>query len=156
MDSKADAPPLQAESPQRQSAVCPDQSRNHSGIYNRVNDFIREWRGREGRASHAFVSLSFELGEAFHFDCSLGGLVIGGIQWSEQVSHMKLCASRAFWLLSYPSQGHEMMSDAQPCGSVSCEVSVLLVPVECYVARSHLDKDCECRGATRMLTFLKL
>jgi len=25
---------------------------------------------------------------------------------------MKLCASRAFWLVAYPSQGHEMLSDA--------------------------------------------
>ena len=29
-----------------------------------------------------------------------------------QVSHMKLCASRAFWLVVYPSQGHEMLFDA--------------------------------------------
>jgi hypothetical protein len=29
-----------------------------------------------------------------------------------QVSHMKLCASRAFWLVAYPSQGHEMLFDA--------------------------------------------
>ncbi len=25
-----------------------------------------------------------------------------------QVSHLKLCASRAFWLVAYPSQGREM------------------------------------------------
>jgi transposase len=29
-----------------------------------------------------------------------------------QVSHLKLCASRAFWLVAYPSQGHEMLFDA--------------------------------------------
>lgn len=29
-----------------------------------------------------------------------------------QVSHLKLCASRAFWLVAYPSQGHEMVFDA--------------------------------------------
>jgi hypothetical protein len=29
-----------------------------------------------------------------------------------QVSHIKLCASRAFWLVAYPSQGHEMLFDA--------------------------------------------
>ena len=29
-----------------------------------------------------------------------------------QVSHLKLCASRAFWLVSNPSQGHEMLFDA--------------------------------------------
>lgn len=25
---------------------------------------------------------------------------------------MKLCASRAFWLVAYPSQGHDMLFDA--------------------------------------------
>jgi hypothetical protein len=29
-----------------------------------------------------------------------------------QVAHLKLCASRAFWLVAYPSQGHEMLFDA--------------------------------------------
>jgi hypothetical protein len=28
------------------------------------------------------------------------------------VAHLKLCASRAFWLVAYPSQGHEMLFDA--------------------------------------------
>jgi len=29
---------------------------------------------------------------------------------------MKLCASRAFWLTAYPSQGHEMLFDAHARG----------------------------------------
>ena len=37
---------------------------------------------------------------------------MGGIYYRVQVSHMKLCASRAFWLVAYPSQGHEMLFDA--------------------------------------------
>ena len=60
----------------------------------------------------AFVPLSFELGEAFQFDWSDEGLVVGGIFYKVQVSHLKLCASRAFWLVAYPSQGHEMLFDA--------------------------------------------
>jgi hypothetical protein len=56
--------------------------------------------------------LTFELGEAFQFDWSEEGLVIGGIYRRIQVSHLKLCASRAFWLVAYPSQGHEMLFDA--------------------------------------------
>ena len=82
------------------------------GGYSRVTDFIRDWREREGRAPHAFVPLKFELGEAFQFDWSEEGLVIGGIYRRIQVSHLKLCASRAFWLVAYPSQGHEMLFDA--------------------------------------------
>jgi len=85
------------------------------GGYTRVKDFIREWRAGEGQsaaAMTAFVPLSFELGEAFQFDWSEEGLVVGGIYYRMQVSHMKLCASRAFWLVAYPSQGHEMLFDA--------------------------------------------
>jgi hypothetical protein len=58
------------------------------------------------------VPLDFELGEAFQFDWSEEGLVVGGIYYRVQVAHMKLCASRAFWLVAYPSQGHEMLFDA--------------------------------------------
>jgi transposase len=84
----------------------------YAGGYSRVNDFIRDWRGREDKAPHAFVPLKFELGEAFQFDWSEESLVIGGIYRRMQVSHLKLCASRAFWLVAYPSQGHEMLFDA--------------------------------------------
>ena len=81
------------------------------GGYSRVTDFIRESRATEGKKPHAFVPLKFELSEAFQFDWSEEGLVVGGICRHIQVSHMKLCASRAFWLVAYPSQGHEMLFD---------------------------------------------
>jgi hypothetical protein len=58
------------------------------------------------------VPLSFELGDAFQFDWSEEGLVIGGIYRRIQLAHLKLCASRAFWLVAYPTQGHEMLFDA--------------------------------------------
>jgi hypothetical protein len=77
-------------------------------------DFIREWRLAEGKtfSTNAFVPLTFGLGEAFQFDWSEEPLVVGGIYRRLQVSHLKLCASRAFWLVAYPSQGHEMLFDA--------------------------------------------
>jgi len=86
----------------------------YEGGYTRVTDFIRAWRLGEGQsvATTAFVPLAFELGEAFQFDWSEEGLVVGGIYRRMQVSHLKLCASRAFWLVAYPSQGHEMLFDA--------------------------------------------
>jgi transposase len=84
----------------------------YAGGYSQLTAFIREWRGREGKALHAFVPLKFALGEAFQFDWSEEGLVVGGIYRRMQVSHLKLCASRAFWLVAYPSQGHEMLFDA--------------------------------------------
>src|SRR5208282_5103560 len=70
----------------------------YAGGYTRVTDFIRAWRQGAG--------------EAFQFDWSEEGLVVGGIYYRAQVAHMKLCASRAFWLVAYPSQGHEMLFDA--------------------------------------------
>ena len=82
------------------------------GGYSQLTAFVRGWRGREGKVPHAFVPLSFALGEAFQFDWSEEELVVGGIYRRLQVSHLKLCASRAFWLVAYPSQGHEMLFDA--------------------------------------------
>jgi transposase len=88
------------------------QAVGYAGGYSAVTDFTRAWRGSAGKAPHAFVPLSFKLGEAFQFDWSEEGLVVGGIYYKMQVSHLKLCASRAFWLVAYPSQGHEMLFDA--------------------------------------------
>jgi transposase len=89
------------------------QADGYTGGYSRLTDFIRQWRQEGGQlATRAFVPLTFELGEAFQFDWSEEGVVIGGLYRRLQVAHLKLCASRAFWLVAYPSQGHEMLFDA--------------------------------------------
>ena len=51
----------------------------YQGGYTRVTDFIRAWRADAGKGLKAFVPLKFELGEAFQFDWSEEGLVVGGI-----------------------------------------------------------------------------
>jgi transposase len=85
----------------------------YCGGYTRLTDFIRHWRQSGGvTAAKAFVPLQFEAGEAFQFDWSEEGVVIGGLYRKLQVAHLKLCASRAFWLVAYPGQGHEMLFDA--------------------------------------------
>jgi transposase len=84
----------------------------YTGGYSQLTAFVRQWRGKEGKALKAFMPLLFELGEAFQFDWSDEGMVVGGIYYKLQVAHLKLCASRAFWLVAYPSQGHEMLFDA--------------------------------------------
>ncbi|MBY0436616.1 MAG: IS21 family transposase [Burkholderiales bacterium] len=86
----------------------------YAGGYTRLTDFVRGWRVAQGKLSTtvAFVPLRFAAGEAFQFDWSEEGLVIGGLYRRLQVSHLKLCSSRAFWLVAYPSQGHEMLFDA--------------------------------------------
>jgi transposase len=90
------------------------QALGYDGGYTRLTDYIRTWRDEQGKvsATSAFVPLSFELGDAFQFDWSEEGLVIGGIYRRIQLAHLKLCASRAFWLVAYPTQGHEMLFDA--------------------------------------------
>jgi transposase len=90
-------------------------AQGYEGGYSRLTDYNREWRaaaqGGVG-AGDAYVPLSFELGEAFQFDWSEESLVIGGVYQKLQVAHMKLCGRRAFWLVAYPGQGHEVLFDA--------------------------------------------
>jgi transposase len=89
------------------------QAQGYRGGYSAVTDFVRAWHEQGSQSpGKAFVPLSFELGEAFQFDWSDEALVVGGVFYNMQVSHLKLCASRAFWLVAYPSQGHEMLFDA--------------------------------------------
>jgi transposase len=90
------------------------QSRGFDGHYCRVTEAIRRIRAEAGAvtARSAYVPLHFSWGEAFQFDWSTEGIVIGGIWRQVQLAHMKLCASRAAWLVAYPSQGHEMLFDA--------------------------------------------
>ncbi len=109
---KADA--LRPKSQRRTAKALLAQIRaeGYDGGYSQLTAFIRAWRGQQGKSLRAFVPLSFALGEAFQFDWSEEGLLIGGIYRRMQVAHLKLCASRAFWLVAYPSQGHEMLFDA--------------------------------------------
>ena len=90
------------------------QEQGFTGHYCRVTEYLRAKRLAVGAvtARSAYVPLQFGWGEAFQFDWSEEGLVIGGIWRKVQLAHMKLCASRAFWLVAYPSQGHEMLFDA--------------------------------------------
>jgi transposase len=90
------------------------QAEGFAGDYSRVTEFVRAWRAAAGAvtARSAYVPLSFAWGEAFQFDWSEEGIVIGGVWRKVQLAHMKLCASRAVWLVAYPSQGHEMLFDA--------------------------------------------
>ena len=90
------------------------QAEGFDGDYSRVTEFVRTWRAQAGAvtARSAYVPLCFAWGEAFQFDWSEEGIVIGGVWRKIQLAHMKLCASRATWLVAYPSQGHEMLFEA--------------------------------------------
>lgn len=111
---QADAHKAKAQRRTAKALFAKLQEQGYSGGYSRVTDFVRAWRldGGQAAVTQAFVPLSFDLGEAFQFDWSEEGLTVGGVYYRMQVAHLKLCASRAFWLVAYPSQGHEMLFDA--------------------------------------------
>ncbi len=109
---KADALRPKSQRRTAKALLAQIQAEGYDGGYSQLTAFIRAWRGQQGKSLRAFVPLSFALGEAFQFDWSEEGLLIGGIYRRMQVAHLKLCASRAFWLVAYPSQGHEMLFDA--------------------------------------------
>lgn len=88
-------------------------AKGFDGDYSRVTAFVRRWNERSGSGLRsAFVPLSFELGEAFQFDWSEEHLIIAGVWRKIAAAHLKLCASKAFVVLAYPSQSHEMLFDA--------------------------------------------
>ena len=86
----------------------------YQGKYGRVAAFARRWRKEQaaGVNKAAFVPLKFALGEAFQFDWSTEYAFVGGLRRRIELAHTKLCASRAFWLVAYPTQSHEMLFDA--------------------------------------------
>jgi transposase len=89
-------------------------AQGYSGSRGPVYAFAQRWQQEQGNASRGagFVPLSFELGEAFQFDWSCEYLFIGGLRRRLEVAHTKLAASRAFCLVAYYSQAHEMLFDA--------------------------------------------
>ena len=72
----------------RRSTGAASSRAGYDGGYSRVTDFIRAWRERESQAAvaNAFIPLAFELGEAYQFDWSEEGLVVGGIYYRVQVA----------------------------------------------------------------------
>lgn len=90
------------------------QKAGYDGSYTQLTEYIRAWRkaGSSDVGKLAFVPLKFRWGEAFQFDWSEESLVVGGVYRRLQAAHIKLCASRAFLLVAYPSQSHEMLFDA--------------------------------------------
>lgn len=86
----------------------------YTGGYGRICAFAQAWKISVGQAAAkgAFIPLKFRHGEAFQFDWSTEYTFIGGLRRRVELAHTKLCASRAFWLVAYPGQGHEMLFDA--------------------------------------------
>ncbi len=90
----------------------------YRGSYVRVCVWIRRWRVQQDEAPRraAFMPLAFAPGEAFQFDWSCEYVFVGGLRRRLEAAHVKLAASRAFWLVAYPTQSHEMLFDAHARG----------------------------------------
>ncbi len=95
-----------------------------TGSKNLVYGFCSNWRQEQANAPRnaGFVPLSFELGEAFQFDWSCEYVVIAGLRRRLEVAHTKLVASRAFVLVAYFTQSHEMLFDAH---NIACAEDAL-------------------------------
>ncbi len=89
-------------------------AQGYSGGKTLVYTFCRAWKQAQSHAPKGvgFVPLHFELGEAFQFDWSTEYLAIGGMRRRLEVAHIKLAASRAYLLVAYYAQAHEMLFDA--------------------------------------------
>ena len=90
----------------------------YTGGKTQVYNHCRRWHQEETNTPRnaGFVPLSFELGEAFQFDWSCEYAFVGGLRRRLEVAHIKLAASRAFLLVAYYSQAHEMLFDAHTRG----------------------------------------
>lgn len=88
-------------------------AQGYQGAYTQFSQFIARCRKEIGTGVvRAFVPLKFDLGEAFQFDWSEETIMLGGMLHRLQVAHTKLCASKAYVIQAYYSQGHEMLFDA--------------------------------------------
>jgi transposase len=94
------------------------QAQGYPGGYARVAIFAKQWREDGGAAPSrkAFIPLRFAPGEAFQFDWSCEYAVIAGLRCRLEVAHIKLAHSRAFLVVAYPMQTHEMLFDAHARG----------------------------------------
>ena len=90
----------------------------YGGSHSPVYRFCRAWarEEREAPRNAGFVPLQFAHGEAFQFDWSCEYAFVGGLRRRLEVAHMKLASSRAYLLVAYFSQAHEMLFDAHARG----------------------------------------
>ena len=67
---------------------------------------------RRHPSATAFIPQIFASGEAYQFDFSHEHVELGGIDQVVKVAHVRLCYSRAFFLVAYPRESQEMVFDA--------------------------------------------
>jgi transposase len=83
----------------------------YSGAVDAVRRHMRIFERRH-RHVQAFIPQSFDPGEAYQFDWSHEHVELGGTDQVVKVAHVRLCYSRAFFLVAYPRESQEMVFDA--------------------------------------------
>lgn len=82
------------------------------GSYDAVRRYAARWkveRRRDfGDGTTAFIPMMFQPGEAYQFDGSHEDVEIAGKPMRVKVAHMRLCASRAVYVRTYPRETQEM------------------------------------------------
>jgi len=84
----------------------------YTGTVNTVRRYVRAFGHRHHPIATAFIPQSFALGEAYQFDWSHEHVELGGVDQVVKVAHVRLCHSRAFFLVAYPRERQEMVFDA--------------------------------------------
>jgi transposase len=84
----------------------------YTGAVDAVRRHQRQFERRRHPSATAFIPQSFAPGEAYQFDFSHEHVELGGIDLVVKVAHVRLCHSRAFFLVAYPRESQEMVFDA--------------------------------------------
>ncbi len=84
----------------------------YTGAVDGVRRHVRQFERRRHPSATAFIPLTFAPGEAYQFDFSHEHVEIGGADLVVKVAHVRLCHSRAFFLVAYPRESQEMVFDA--------------------------------------------
>jgi transposase len=84
----------------------------YAGAVDAVRRHMREFERRRHPIATAFIPQSFAAGEAYQFDWSHEHVELDGVEQVVKVAHVRLCHSRAFFLVAYPRESQEMVFDA--------------------------------------------
>ena len=84
----------------------------YTGAVDGVRRHVRHFERRRHPSATAFIPQTFAPGEAYQFDFSHEHVEIGGVDLVVKVAHVRLCYSRAFFLVAYPRESQEMVFDA--------------------------------------------
>jgi transposase len=84
----------------------------YPGAVDAVRRHMRGFERRRHPIATAFIPQTFAPGEAYQFDWSHEHVELGGVEQVVKVAHVRLCHSRAFFLVAYPRESQEMVFDA--------------------------------------------